>query len=71
MSFRLIKKFYKRTFGMPLYVKYERIFTIKGYTCTNKHTNKAASGELMRKALIMKQPITEEQVAKVQARFVN
>lgn len=64
-KFRLVKKFYKRTFGTPLYVKYERVFTIKGRTYTIKRTDKVASGELMRKALITKTPITEEQVAAI------
>ena len=53
MRYRLVKKFYKRTFGKPLYVRYEG---------ENK-SFKPASGELMKKALLLKQPITEEQVA--------
>lgn len=60
-KFRLVKKFYKRTFGTPLYVREEKV--VKGNT--RIVINKKASGELMRKALITKTPITEEQVAAI------
>ena len=46
---------------MPLYVRRE--VTIKGKTC--RRIDKPQSGKLMRKALFLKQPITEEQVLAV------
>ena len=61
MSYRLVKKFYKRTFGKPLYVRYE--VENKSFNYIYNGIDKPASGELMKKALLLKQPITEEQVA--------
>ena len=57
-KFRLVKKFYKRTFGTPKYVRSE--ITVMGKTITRK--DKVRSGELMRKALITNTPIKDEQV---------
>ena len=57
-KFRLVKKFYKRTFGKPKYKKIEK--TVKGKTI--RIIDKVSSGELMRKALITNAPIKDEQV---------
>ena len=58
-KFRLVKKFYKRTFGKPKYVRIE--ITAMGKTITR--IDKVRSGELMRKALITNAPIKDEQVS--------
>ena len=58
-NFRLVKKFYKRTFGKPKYVRIE--ITAMGKTITR--IDKVRSGELMRKALITNTPIKDEQVS--------
>ena len=58
-KFRLVKKFYKRTFGKPKYARIE--FTAKGKTFIR--LDKARSAELMRKALITNAPIKDEQVS--------
>ena len=58
-KFRLVKKFYKRTFGTPKYTRSE--ITVMGKTITR--IDKARSGELMRKALITNTPIKNEQVS--------
>ena len=57
-KFRLVKKFYKRTFVKPKYKKIEK--TVKGKTI--RIIDKVSSGELMRKALITNAPIKDEQV---------
>ena len=57
-KFRLVKKFYKRTFGTPKYVRSE--ITVMGKTITR--IDKVRSGEWMRKALITNAPIKDEQV---------
>ena len=57
-KFRLVKKFYKRTFGTPKYVRIE--FTAMGKTITR--IDKVGSGEWMRKALITNAPIKDGQV---------
>ena len=55
----MVKKFYKRTFGKPKYVRIE--ITAMGKTITR--IDKVRSGELMRKALITNTPIKDEQVS--------